>query len=146
MTDEAPAPALDPKVLDALKAMAETPQPKFILRNQSFFNQFGLRIDESLLVDGEFPEGFPRFVAHAVARIKLPLPQGKVLAPGEEGPVHKQPIQVPIPAATIQEAYTNAPKLLQEAADGYQKAFEESLTDKAAQAQISKNLGKGRKR
>lgn len=146
MTDEAPAPALDPKVLDAIKAMAEAPQPKFILRNQSFFNQHGLRIDESILIDGEFPPDFPRFVAHAVARIKLPMPDGKMLAPGQEPPTHKQPIQVPIPAATIQEAFANAPKLLQEAADGYQKAFEESMTDKAAQAQIAKNLGKGRKR
>lgn len=155
MTDSS-APALSPEAVQALteqkipdevlKAITEgappQPRPKFILTNKPYFNQDGLRIDESILVSGAFPADYPKFVAHAVVKITLPLVPGQKLTPGQEAPSHKQPIQVPIKANTIEEAYACAPPLLQDAANGWQTQFEQSMLDRAAQAQMRKKLTK----
>jgi hypothetical protein len=137
-------PSIPPEVLAAAIEKADEiqlNQVQFILTSKSYHNQDGLRIEEHLLVDGAFPPDFPKFVAHGV--VTVTLPSNKMLAPGEKPPQHRQPIQVPIQADTIQEAFKAAPAVLQQAAEQFQAQFEENMKGKAAQDSIRRQLTKG---
>lgn len=120
------------------EVLAAEPPLDFIFHPKSYFNQNGMRIEENILAHGEFPPGFPKFVAHATAIVKMPDPK----EPGGFKK-HKEPLTVPLKATTIVEAFAEAPELLQNAAEQYQKHFEENIKGLLAKAGIRKELTKG---
>ena len=136
---------LSPEVLAAITAADKpaAPEQSFILTSKTYFNQTGLRIEENTLVEGAFPEGFPRFIAHGVVVVELPLPPGAALPPGAKKPTHRQPIQVPVAGNTIQEAFANAPAALDAEAQSFQEQFEAHHKDQAAKGQLRKKLTQG---
>ena len=136
---------LSPEVLAAITAADKpaAPDPSFILTSKTYFNQTGLRIEEHILVDGVLPDGFPNYVAHGMVVVDMPLPPGAVLPPGAKAPQHRQPIQVPVSGANIQEAFANAPAALDIEAKSFQEQFESHHKDQAAKGQLRKRLTQG---
>jgi hypothetical protein len=137
--------ANDPKALEEIAKLeaemkAEAPLD-FIFTSKNYFNQTGLRIEEYELISGKFPKGFPKFVAHGFVVITLPTPQGKILKKGEKPPQHKQPLDLPVEAINIIDAFIKAPALLQAAAEKFQEQFEEDMKNRFAQAQLQKKSG-----
>ncbi len=135
---------LDPtteKPLEALANQEAQEQLAFIFTSQNYFNHTGLRIEEYTLISGVFPQRFPRFIAHGFVVVTLPVPAGKIIKKGEKPPQHRQPLDLPIEAENIQEAFAKAPDLLQTAAEQYQAQFEEDMKSRFAQAQLQKKTG-----
>lgn len=132
----------DTKALEEIAKMeaesaAEAPLD-FIFTSKNYFNQTGLRIEEYELIKGVFPKNFPKFVAHGFVVVTLPMPPGKILKKGEKPPQHRQPLDLPIEASDIADAYAKAPDLLQAAAEQFQINFEEDMKSRFAQAQSAK--------
>lgn len=77
----------------------ETPPKKFLASATSIVNQYGLQIDALEPLSGyteeDRPEGMHRFVGHFV--VPIDTPQGKM----------GHPIQFPIKAESIEEAFEN---------------------------------------
>ena len=142
MTDQ-PIPD---SVLKALATGEVKPadKPQFIIAHKQHFNQDGLQIDETEVISGTLPPNFPRFIARVVVTVELPVPAD--CPANQEKPKHKQPVQVPIDAATIVEAYEKAPALLQETANRFQQHFNEYTTTEAGRQRIASMLKQAEKK
>jgi hypothetical protein len=144
-TNQAPpadAPLLPEGVIaDALKKFEAA--PIFIFKRENYYNQEGLRIEENILISGAFPPDFPRWVAHAVVTVPIPFDKNYRPAPGEKPKEHKQAIFVPVPAVTVEEAYTKAPALLRVEAERFEKHWHENVLGAIAQNIIRKQLTQG---
>lgn len=96
---------------------------KCILETKRFIDNAGREIEQAVLVKGEPLPGIAPFVGHAVINVQAPP------APGMPPQQMQIPLQFPIGAASIDEAFGMFDALVQPAADRHMQAIRQQQMD-----------------